>query len=150
FEGDAFFTTLLRGKLDVINAEVGALEDKPVEILTAHAAGDDAYDLLWSGLIPDAPTNALLGTRMAPNLARSGRPKPEMEVGLAFWLDPATSHIHQVKMRCYTRLAANPPGAAANVAPGVFSDDGSSGGAAGHTEQQADKDAKAAALAFEN
>ena len=116
FEPETFFQALLHSKLEVIHADVGALEDRPVEILTVSISGDDAYDVLWSGLVPDAATNSYLGTRSVA--ARGARPKPEIEIDLAVWLDPATARVQQCKVRCYTKGAANAGGQVAVVAGG--------------------------------
>jgi hypothetical protein len=121
---DTFFLALQHGKLELIHSEVGSLDDRPTQIVTGHAAGDDAYDLLWSGLLPDGATNSSLGGRAA-NLARLGRAKPDIDLDVAIWIDPATARAQQIKIRCYTRLltaaqgalvapalAGGPPGAA--------------------------------------
>jgi hypothetical protein len=81
FDPETFFQALLHSKLDVIHADVGALEDRPVEIVTVSLTGDDSYDVLWSGLVPDATTNSYLGTRSA--LAPAARARPEIEVDIA-------------------------------------------------------------------
>jgi hypothetical protein len=114
FEPETFFQALLHSKHEVIHADVGALDDRPVEILTVSISGDEAYDVLWSGLIPDATTNSYLGTRSVA--ARGARAKLEIEIDVAVWLDPATSRVQQCKVRCYTKGAANAGGQVAVVA----------------------------------
>ena len=96
---DTFFLALQHGKLELIHSEVGSLDDKPKQIVTGHAAGDDAYDLLWSGLLPEATTRSFDGP---PRLRR--RPKPDIDLDVAIWIDPATARAQQIKVRCYTRL----------------------------------------------
>jgi len=107
---ETFFLALQHGKLELIHSEVGSLDDRPTQIVTGHAAGDDAYELLWSGLVPDASTNSSLGGRAA-NLARLGRAKPDIDLDVAIWIDPATARAQQIKVRCYTRLATAAQGA---------------------------------------
>jgi hypothetical protein len=96
---DTFFLALQHGKLELIHSEVGSLDDKPAQIVTGHAAADDASDLLWSGLLPEATTSSFDGP---PRLR--GRLKPDIDLDMAIWIDPATARAQQIKVRCYKRL----------------------------------------------
>jgi hypothetical protein len=84
--------------------------------------------VLWSGLVPDATTNAFLGTRSAAASAR--RVKPEIDIDVAVWLDPGTSRVQQCKLRCYTKGAANAGGQVAVLGGGGAPAPGAPGGAA--------------------
>src|SRR5262249_3311843 len=114
---ETFFLALQHGKLELIHSEVGSLDDRPTQIVTGHAAGDDAYDLLWSGLLPEAATNSSLGGRAA-TAARLGRAKPDIDLDVAVWIDPATARAQQIKVRCYTRLGTATQVALVAGAPG--------------------------------
>jgi hypothetical protein len=153
FDPETFFQALLHSKLDVIHADVGALEDRPVEIVTVSLTGDDSYDVLWSGLVPDATTNSYLGTRSA--LAPAARARPEIEVDIAVWLDPATSRVLQCKVRCYTKGSSNAGGAITVLGGGAPAPQGVAGGVAppqAKPSEDADKapDAPAGPLAFQD
>jgi len=99
---DTFFLALQHGKVELIHSEAGSLVDKPTQIVTGHAAADDAYDLLWSGLLPEAITSSFGGH--AATRARLGRPKPDIDLDVAIWIDPATARAQQIRVRCYMRL----------------------------------------------
>jgi hypothetical protein len=96
---ETFFLALQHGKLEWIHSEVGSLDDRPTQILTGHAAGDDAYDLVWAGLFADTATS-----NRGTSAARLGRAKPDIDIDVAVWIDPATARAQQIKIRCYSRL----------------------------------------------
>ena len=105
---DTFFLVLEKAKLELIHAEVGALEDRPVEILTLHAAGEGAIDLLWAGLFPDSTLNQNLGVRAAmPGAVQPIPVRSEIDIDIAIFLDPATARIHQIHVRGYSKGMAN-------------------------------------------
>jgi hypothetical protein len=144
-EPETFFQALTSGKLEVIHAQVGQLEDKPIEVVTAHASGDDAYALLWSGLIPDAVTNAYLPLRNLTSTGARGRAKQDLDVDLALWLDPATGDVRQLKVRCYTKMISAAGGGL--VMPGGAPP---RPGAAPEPELDDEEAAKPGPLAFED
>jgi hypothetical protein len=106
------FTALARSKLEVMHSEVGAFEDRPVEILTVHVEGVVARELRLAGVLPDGSDAAgggmmVFAGRVGAFGGRKGvAPQVDVEADLAFFIDPATQHVHQLRIRSYTKSGA--------------------------------------------
>ncbi|MEZ5962280.1 MAG: hypothetical protein R3F56_00410 [Planctomycetota bacterium] len=137
FEPEIFFPAVLDTDLEYLRAEVGTLDDRPVEILTAHAEGEHARALTWSGALP-AGEQAMMGVFRIGG-GRVVRPKAEQEVDLAFFVDPASKRLLKIAMQLYSKA----PGGAAGVFVAV-------GGAAQEEEPEEPEVDEKAPLRFEH
>jgi len=113
FDPDACFAALADAKLAILHAEVGALEDRPVEIVTARLEGDAARDLVWGGIVPEGDEFSRMIVMRAGGAA--GAPKNDVELDLAFFIDPATKRLLKMRLKCYSKSIA---GGAVFVAAG--------------------------------
>lgn len=103
FDPDAFFPVLVDADLEVLRAEVGTLDDRPIEIVTMHAACDAAGELIWAGVVPEGDdTSGMVMFRMGGGGAA---PKDDVELDLAFFIDPATKRLLRVRLACYRKPA---------------------------------------------
>lgn len=99
--------------LAVTNRSVGALDDRPVEIVSVTLSADQVADAVWAGLLPEAivTANGLGGgriVRMGMNIGGGNRTPatpPDTTIDLAIHLDPATNLIHQLHFRGWTKEA---------------------------------------------
>lgn len=93
--------------LAVAVREVGALDDRPVELLSATLDQDQLSDLLWSEALPPALSQSMGRIfRIAAggnNQKRMGAPKPEASLDLVVHIDPATSLVQRLQFRCWTK-----------------------------------------------
>ncbi len=105
--------------LAVVHRAAGALDDRPVEVVSATLTADQAAQLVWSGALPAAlvtPGEAGSVFRFAAMGARAGgaRPAattPDATVDLAIHLDPGTNLVHKLHFRGWTKAnAAGAPG----------------------------------------
>ncbi|HLQ38854.1 MAG TPA: hypothetical protein VK348_13680 [Planctomycetota bacterium] len=112
-DAQQLFTLLQQWDLPVTHREVGTLHDRPIEILTTMLTADQTAELLWSGLLPaGGGASAVFGRAMVRAVAIGGAgaggakpamPKPEGTVDLAFFVDPSTSQVHQLKVRVWQK-----------------------------------------------
>lgn len=105
---ELLLTQLGSWQMAMTHREVGSLDDKPVEIITVTLNDDQVADAVWSGMLPSALVSGFAGNvfRIALGGRGGGRqaaPKPDAIVDLAITLDPATSLVHQLKFRVYTK-----------------------------------------------
>jgi hypothetical protein len=95
-------------QLAVTHREVGTLADKPVEILSVTLNDDQVAEAYWSGLLPEnvggigGVTVLRGGMAMAVGGAKPAAPKTDATVDLAFYLDPATGQVHEVRARSWS------------------------------------------------
>lgn len=101
--------------LALLRRDVGTLDDRPVEILTATLNADQVADAFWSGAVPasGSPGGGIVFMAMAGAAAGApggakppAPPKPEGVVDVAFWIDPVTNHLLRVHVRSHTAGAA--------------------------------------------
>jgi hypothetical protein len=106
--------TLARQELAVVHHEVGALDDRPVEIVTTTLNADQVAELVWTGAIPAALTEPagfgrmqiVMGGAMGGQGGRAPATPPTSTVDVAIALDPATALVHDVHLRAWTRQDA--------------------------------------------
>jgi hypothetical protein len=93
--------------LAVVHRDVGALDDRPMEVVTVTLTDDQVAAALWSGLVPPAlasgmnPFAMLLAARNGG--ARPPAAPPASTIDLAIHLDPATGLVHQLQFRSWTK-----------------------------------------------
>lgn len=96
--------------LAIVQRTVGSIDDRPVEIVTATLNPDQVAELAWSGALPDglfSGNGAFAFGGMAGNGQRPPAPKPEATLDVAIALDPATSLVHDVHFRSWTKNSGN-------------------------------------------
>lgn len=103
--------SLLQGmELAVVHREVGAVQDRPVEILTATLSPDQVAELAQAGVLPVGVTSAvgfggqvmfgaLAAARGGGKPQRPAPPAPDATVDIAFHVDPGTGMVHRVVVR---------------------------------------------------
>jgi hypothetical protein len=104
------FDLLQDWQMAVTHREVGTLADKPVEILSVTLNDDQVAEAFWSGLLPEnvGGLGGLTVLRGGAAMfvggggAKAGPPKPSATVDLAFFVDPATGHLHEVRARTWS------------------------------------------------
>ncbi|MFN8825737.1 MAG: hypothetical protein ACK501_12260 [Planctomycetota bacterium] len=93
--------------LAVAMREVGALDDRPVELLSASLDQDQLADLLWSEALPPTLAQSMGQIfRVAAggnDQKRMGAPKPDATLDLVVHIDPATSLVQRLQFRCWTK-----------------------------------------------
>lgn len=95
--------------LAVAAREVGALDDRPVELLSVTLDQDQLADLLWSEALPPALSQSMGQIfRFAAGggggaQKRMGAAKPEATLDLVVHIDPATSLVQRLQFRCWTK-----------------------------------------------
>lgn len=93
--------------LAVAVREVGALDDRPVELLSATLDQDQLTDLLWSEALPPSLVQSMSQVFRinAGGVAqkRMGAPKPESTLDVVVHIDPATSLVQRLQFRCWTK-----------------------------------------------
>lgn len=100
---------LAQWDLAVTHRSVGALDDRPVEIVSVTLNADQVAEAVWTGVLPEAVTTATGGSRILRLAAIGGGggrpplPPPATTVDVAFHLDPGTNLIHQIHFRGYTK-----------------------------------------------
>ena len=119
-EPQTFFRALASAQLQILSAEVGALDDHPVEIVTAHLEGDPAHELSQAGVLPESNELGSMVVFRAGGVGRMAPPKGDLEVDFAFYVDPATKRLLRIKIRAYSKAAGGGAGAVfvANVGGG--------------------------------
>lgn len=109
-----FFSMLSQLPLKVMHKQVGTANNKPVETYTFSVEGEAAQNLLWAGAIPEAGAGSSIGGMGVVMIAGgggafAGRPaKSKVTIDVAVSLDPATSLVHAVKVRTYSKGNAFP------------------------------------------
>jgi hypothetical protein len=103
----ALLLSLLAGMdLAVTQRNAGALEDRPVEIVSVTLNADQAAELVFAGAVPDALASGMTAMMRLPQGLNAGPrlppPSPGGTVDLAIHLDPGTQLIHQVVCRGWT------------------------------------------------
>ena len=92
----------------VVRRETGSLDDRPMEILLVTLSADQVAEAAWSGLVPAALLNfgsnpfAMMAA-LQQGAARPAAATPTAMVDLAITFDPATSLIHQLRFRSWTK-----------------------------------------------
>jgi hypothetical protein len=98
-------------KLAVTQREVGTLNDRPVEILSATLDEDQVANLMWGGQLPEASTgfgNVFIAVAAGgAGAARPAPTKPTATVDVAFLIDPATGQVHQIRLRSWAKNELN-------------------------------------------
>lgn len=93
--------------LAVTNREVGSLDDRPVELLSATLDQDQLTELLWSESLPSSMAMSLHQVFRfqagGGNQVRMGAQKPDAIVDLVVHLDPAQSLVERLQFRCWTK-----------------------------------------------
>jgi hypothetical protein len=113
FDPELFFGTLSKLPLKVMHKEVGTANNKPVETYTISISGEDAQNLLWGGVIPEPSASGSAGAMQVVMIGGAGggfrraAPKVKMTVDLAISIDPATSLVHKIKVRTYSKANNN-------------------------------------------
>lgn len=111
FAADVALVLQLLATMDlaVVQRTVGAIDDRPVEIVTATLNPDQVAELAWSGTVPDALLSGAVtfGFAAFGGGQRSPAHRPEATVDVAIALDPATSLVHSVHVRSWTKNAGN-------------------------------------------
>lgn len=94
--------------LEVVWREVGSLDDRPVEIVTATLTREQLGEALWAGAVPPAfcasTSNVfrMMG-RAGGKVQRGAAEPPDATVDVAVYLDPATSLVQQVQLRSWMK-----------------------------------------------
>ncbi|GAB4137027.1 MAG: hypothetical protein Fur0037_01890 [Planctomycetota bacterium] len=135
-------------RLSVVHQEVGTLDDRPVEILTATLDRDQITEAFWGGLLPKPPflqgatiRLAVAGKQIQPAVA-----EPEAVVDVAIVLDPATSTIRKLTFRSYGKSDKSVQG-------GIVFMGGTPPGQGGQDEEEEEEEAeseKNAPMEFED
>lgn len=93
-------------ELAVGHADVGAIEDRPVEVVTATLTPEQVAEATWSGLLPAAfttvPTRLTIAGAGAGD-ARAPEPAPTADVDVAVHFDPALGVVRRVHVRCWLK-----------------------------------------------
>jgi len=110
FDPQLFFSTLSKLPLKVMNKEVGTANNKPVETYTFSLSGDTAQNLVWGGAIPEPGGGNSSGAGVMRVVMVGGGgafarapAKGKITVDIAVSIDPATSLVHEVKVRTYSK-----------------------------------------------
>lgn len=105
FDPDKFFAALGEAKLEVLNAAVGSLDDKPVEVVTVKLDEESSRSLSWSGALPSSSEMGGMATVVFAGGAAGApaAPKADVEIDAAFYIDPATKRILQLKVKSYSK-----------------------------------------------
>ncbi|MFY9341078.1 MAG: hypothetical protein WAT39_01220 [Planctomycetota bacterium] len=144
--------------LAVTQRTAGSLDDRPVEIVSATLSPEQAAEAVWSGLLPEAITQASGGVMRFAAIAAGGGgarpapPAPTTTIDVAFHLDPGTNLIHQVQFRGWTKADGRMGAAGQFVVVGRAVNVAGGGGG---DEEEEEEDAKAepakdAPLVYEN
>lgn len=96
--------------LTVTSREVGSLDDRPVELLSATLDQDQITELLWSESLPSSMAMSLHQVFRfqagGGNQVRTGAQKPDAILDLVVHLDPAQSLVERLQFRCWTKYDA--------------------------------------------
>lgn len=99
--------------LAVTHREAGALNDRPVEIVSVTLNADQVGELFWSGALPASLATSTgnvfqiaqqLGGRRG---ARAPATPPDVTVDLAISLDPGTNLVHEIRARAWVKENVN-------------------------------------------
>src|SRR5690606_5597879 len=121
FEPEVALRALLEAPLDVVHHDIGTLDDRPVEIVTCRVSGDPANDLLWSGCLPDSSFGSPILFRLGAKMPAPA--KRNVEVELAFFIDPASKRLLRLNTRSWTKNAVLGGGIVMVAVGGADSDD---------------------------
>ncbi|HZN38516.1 MAG TPA: hypothetical protein VFD82_06910 [Planctomycetota bacterium] len=144
--------------LAVLQRTAGALDDRPVEVISVTLNADQVGEAVWAGLIPESVASPLMMGAFGRFGAAGPRPAPatpDATVDLAVTIDPGTSLVHQIQFRGWSKQNAG--GRAAGG--GVFVVQAGGGAVAmrgGGDEEGEEEDTKAetgkagAPMTFEN
>lgn len=101
------FRTLQHWELPVLHRTVDTLQDRPVEILTCTLDADQVVTALYSGLLPAGGAGGFTGQiafrAAAGGAGRMVPSKPEATIDVAFFVDPATGHLHKMHVRMWQK-----------------------------------------------
>jgi hypothetical protein len=143
--------------LAVVQRAPGALDDRPVEVISVTLNPDQVGEAVWAGLIPESVVSPMMmgGIMRFGGGARPAPTPPLATVDLAVTIDPGTSLVHQIQFRGWTKQNAM-----GKAAGGVFVVQAGGGGAVTMTGGGGDDDddddeaktetAKAAPMTWEN
>jgi hypothetical protein len=134
--------------LAITHREAGALNDRPVEIVSVTLNADQVGELFWSGALPESMgTNNGNGNvfRIARQVgggraARAAATPPDVTMDLAISLDPSTHLVHEIRARAWAKENAN---------MAVFVINGRIGGNADDEEEDEDEVDESAPLVYE-
>jgi hypothetical protein len=111
FDPQLFFSMLSQLPLKVMHKEVGTTNNKPVETYTISISGEASQNLLWGGVLPEPGAGGGAPGAMrvvmiggAGGAFAAGPSKTKMTVDFAISIDPATSLVHAVKVRTYSKV----------------------------------------------
>lgn len=104
----ALLAFLAEQDLAVVCRDVGAVDDRPVEIFGTTLNAEQTAEAAWAGLLPDHWTqNAqrlnLAAIRAAPGGARNAPAAPTNLVDVAVHFEPATGVVHRVRIRSWSK-----------------------------------------------
>lgn len=106
FDPEVLLRVLALAKPEILHSEVGALDDHPIEILTARLEGDAARELTWNSFVPEGSelggfavfAAGVGGVQPAP-------PRNDVEIDLAFSIDPASKRLLRLRAKVYMKSA---------------------------------------------
>ncbi|HEX6810952.1 MAG TPA: hypothetical protein VF384_04940 [Planctomycetota bacterium] len=103
--------------LAVVQRTPGALEDRPVEVISVSLNAEQVGEAIWSGLLPESLVTPAGGVMfaMGGGNARPVAPTPAATVDLAVTIDPATSLVHQIQFRAWNKENARGGAIGGNV-----------------------------------
>ena len=97
--------------LTITHREAGAINDRPVEIVSVTLSAAQAGELLWSGCLPPSLVSGsfvqVLRIAAGGNAARQSATPPNNTIDLAIALDPGTNLVHEVRVRAWTKADQN-------------------------------------------
>jgi len=108
----ALLQQLADWQLAVTNRSAGALDDRPVELISVTLNAEQVGELLWAGLLPQALTSNTLFANVAVqfggnNNGRAAAQLPKATLDLAIALDPGTGLVHQLRARSWSDTNVN-------------------------------------------
>lgn len=104
----ALLAQLAAWPLAVTQRSAGAIDDRPVEIISVTLNPDQIGELLWSGSLPETMANGLTSVlRIAAggrgqNLRTAATP-PDVTVDLAIAIEPGANRVHEIRGRAWKK-----------------------------------------------
>lgn len=87
-------------ELPPTHAGTGAIDDRPVEVVTMTLTTEQAAEAVWSGLLPEFFV-AGMSLALPRGGARPPAPLPTAAVDVAVHFDPAVGAVRRVHVRCW-------------------------------------------------
>jgi len=96
---------LAKWDLAVVQRTAGALDDRPVEVISVTLNPDQVGEAVWAGLVPESVVSPMMmgGIMRFGGGARSAPTPPLATVDLAVTIDPGTSLVHQIQFRSWSK-----------------------------------------------